>query len=204
MVAEVGEAAVTERAPDGSVVLRLGVWNPDVLRSWVLGLGDHAEIIGPPAARAATVAWLSATGSGASRLGVAAGAAGAVGRGGRGSGFGPGRRHAGRRHGDRRRRLGCRPGYGLGTGRVAQVPPASARLRRLLAVVAWLAQVGEATIDEVSERFSIPPDEVVRELELAACCGVPPYTPGRAAWRSCSHRTPCTPSCPRSWPGPGA
>ena len=53
----------------------------------------------------------------------------------------------------------------------------SARLRQLLAVVGWLAQVGEAPISEVAQRFGMGEEELVRELELAACCGVPPYTP---------------------------
>ena len=52
-----------------------------------------------------------------------------------------------------------------------------ARLRRLLAILAWLAQVGEAPIDEVAERFDLTPGSLVTELEMAACCGVPPYTP---------------------------
>jgi proteasome accessory factor C len=52
-----------------------------------------------------------------------------------------------------------------------------ARLRRLLAILAWLAQVGEAPIDEVAERFELTPGQLVTELEMAACCGVPPYTP---------------------------
>jgi proteasome accessory factor C len=52
-----------------------------------------------------------------------------------------------------------------------------ARLRRLLAILAWLAQVGEAPIDDVAERFELTPAELVTELEMAACCGVPPYTP---------------------------
>jgi len=51
------------------------------------------------------------------------------------------------------------------------------RLRRLLAMLAWLAQVGEAAIDDVAERFGIAPDALVGELEMAACCGLPPYTP---------------------------
>ncbi len=51
------------------------------------------------------------------------------------------------------------------------------RLRRLLAMLAWLAQVGEAPIDEVADRFGLAPDALVGELELAACCGLPPYTP---------------------------
>ena len=51
------------------------------------------------------------------------------------------------------------------------------RLRRLLAILAWLAQVGEAPIDEVAVRFDLSPEALVTELEMAACCGVPPYTP---------------------------
>ncbi len=51
------------------------------------------------------------------------------------------------------------------------------RLRRLLAILAWLAQVGEAPIDETAERFDLTPATLVTELEMAACCGVPPYTP---------------------------
>ena len=53
----------------------------------------------------------------------------------------------------------------------------SRRLRRLLAVVGWLAQVGEAPIAEAAQRFGMSEKELVAELELAACCGTPPYTP---------------------------
>ncbi len=51
------------------------------------------------------------------------------------------------------------------------------RLRRLLAILAWLAQVGEAPIDLTAARFDLTPEALVTELEMAACCGVPPYTP---------------------------
>jgi proteasome accessory factor C len=54
---------------------------------------------------------------------------------------------------------------------------AGERLRRLLAILVHLARVGEADLAEVAERFSISEDELVHELELAACCGVPPYSP---------------------------
>jgi predicted DNA-binding transcriptional regulator YafY len=60
---------------------------------------------------------------------------------------------------------------------VSAVTDTAGRLRRLLAVLAWLAQVGEAPVDDVAERFDLTADELVRELEMAACCGVPPYTP---------------------------
>ena len=50
-------------------------------------------------------------------------------------------------------------------------------LRRLLALIGWLAQVGEAPIADAAERFGMSEKELVAELELAACCGIPPYTP---------------------------
>ena len=53
----------------------------------------------------------------------------------------------------------------------------ASRLRRLLAILTWLAQVGEVPIDEVATRFDLTPATLVAELEMAACCGVPPYTP---------------------------
>jgi predicted DNA-binding transcriptional regulator YafY len=54
---------------------------------------------------------------------------------------------------------------------------AGERLRRLLAILVYLARVGEADLAEVAARFSIGEEELVHELELAACCGVPPYSP---------------------------
>jgi proteasome accessory factor C len=51
------------------------------------------------------------------------------------------------------------------------------RLQQLLAILTWLAQVGEAPIDEIATRFDLTPEALVTELELAACCGLPPYTP---------------------------
>ena len=54
---------------------------------------------------------------------------------------------------------------------------AGQRLRRLLAVLTWLARVGRAPVTDLSERFAMTPEELVADLELAACCGLPPYTP---------------------------
>lgn len=58
VTAEVGEEAVVERAADGSVVVRMGVTNRSAFRSYVLGLLDSAEVLGPPDLRAEMVAWL--------------------------------------------------------------------------------------------------------------------------------------------------
>jgi len=51
------------------------------------------------------------------------------------------------------------------------------RLRRLLAVLGELSRRGRAPVAELSARFGITPEELVADLELAACCGLPPYTP---------------------------
>jgi proteasome accessory factor C len=43
----------------------------------------------------------------------------------------------------------------------------------------WLAARGGAATAELAERFGVEEPEVVAILELAACCGLPPYTPDR-------------------------
>jgi predicted DNA-binding transcriptional regulator YafY len=60
VVAEVGASTVHEQRPDGAVVVRLEVTNIGALRSWVLELGEHAEVLAPDHVRAAMVSWLEA------------------------------------------------------------------------------------------------------------------------------------------------
>jgi len=159
IVQEVGERAVLERRPDGSVLLGLGVSSTGALRAWILGLLDHAEVVGPPSMRDHMTGWLRALA-----------AQPAPGPSGPAPPAGP----------DGEAVVADEPST-AGAGAEGQGEPAgrdaSRRLRRLLAIVGWLARVGEVPIGEVARRFGIPDDEVVRELELAACCGVPPYSP---------------------------
>ncbi len=54
---------------------------------------------------------------------------------------------------------------------------AGTRLRRLLAVLTYLARVGESSLGDLAARFGFEVRSLVGELELAACCGLPPYTP---------------------------
>jgi proteasome accessory factor C len=54
---------------------------------------------------------------------------------------------------------------------------AGARLRRMIAILTYLANEGSATVGELAERFDMPPSHVTSELELAACLGRPPYSP---------------------------
>jgi predicted DNA-binding transcriptional regulator YafY len=60
VVDELGEAAVIERRPDGAVVVELPVVNREAFRSFVLGLLEHAEVLGPAELRDDIVAWLHA------------------------------------------------------------------------------------------------------------------------------------------------
>ena len=182
VAAEVGERAVEERSTDGSVLLRLGVTTFDIFRSWVLGLLDHAEVVGPPAARDAVVSWLEAierrrtddAGSDEQPRRAAAGDADPCGD--AASGGVSGVRDDATSAGSESSR-GSTGSVGAGPSHARRPLPANARLRRLLAIVAWLAEVGEASIHDIATRFDIGEDEVVHELELAACCGLPPYSP---------------------------
>ncbi|MDO8362275.1 MAG: WYL domain-containing protein [Actinomycetota bacterium] len=60
VVRELGDAAVLERRGDGGVVVEVPCANLDAFRSWLFGLGTHAEVLGPPEVRAAVVEWLGA------------------------------------------------------------------------------------------------------------------------------------------------
>ncbi|HSJ90539.1 MAG TPA: WYL domain-containing protein [Ilumatobacter sp.] len=53
--------------------------------------------------------------------------------------------------------------------------PAEDRLRRLLVMLPWLMERGEVTVAETAARFGLTEGEVVRDLEMAAMCGLPPF-----------------------------
>lgn len=55
---ELGDDAVIARQPSGEVQFHVACANLPAFRSWVLGLGEFAEVISPPEARQAVVDWL--------------------------------------------------------------------------------------------------------------------------------------------------
>jgi len=59
-VRELGDDSVVQRLPDGGVDVEVPCANVAAFRSWVFGLGTHAEVIAPPNVRAAVVDWLRA------------------------------------------------------------------------------------------------------------------------------------------------
>ncbi len=54
---------------------------------------------------------------------------------------------------------------------------ATAMYSVLVKILPWLARKKSTTVAEISKTFGITRQEVVRLLEIAACCGLPPYTP---------------------------
>jgi predicted DNA-binding transcriptional regulator YafY len=58
-VRELGEDRVVSRRDDGSVELLVPASNLDAFRSWVLGMLQHAVVLGPPDVRAHVVDWLT-------------------------------------------------------------------------------------------------------------------------------------------------
>ncbi len=162
VVDEVGEDKVVRRADDGSVDLVLAVAGFAPIRSWVLGLLDHTTIIEPASFRDELRAWLEALTEPSAVLPVDPVVAAGTEAAGAGAAASP---------------------------KSAPGAETSRRLRRLLAVVGWLAEVGEAPTAEAARRFGMSEKELVAELELAACCGTPPYTPDTLMEIEVSERT---------------
>ena len=53
--------------------------------------------------------------------------------------------------------------------------PTSERLRRLLVMLPWVMEREVVAVAEVAERFDVSEAELVRDLELASMCGLPPF-----------------------------
>lgn len=71
---ELGDSAVdtSVQSAEGRTVFAVPFTNVDAFRSWLLGLGMHAEVIGPPDVRAVIVDWLRAVAAGGAAAGGAA------------------------------------------------------------------------------------------------------------------------------------
>ena len=59
-IADVGSRGIVERRDDGSVVITMPVTNREAFRTWVLGMLEHAVVVGSPALRDDIVEWLEA------------------------------------------------------------------------------------------------------------------------------------------------
>lgn len=52
------------------------------------------------------------------------------------------------------------------------------RLRRVLLMIPWLLEEGGSTVADIAARFDVSEKDVVRDLNLIMCCGLPPYGGG--------------------------
>ena len=168
VVAELGDDAVVGRDERGGVTVRLDVANTEAFRSWIVGLLDHARVVEPPELRQELTDWLA---------GVAGSTPGAV------SACGLSRTEeepttaAAPAKGRSEETSG--PGLPEGGSRPRGPLGAAERLRLLLAVLPWLAARGRTPTAELAGRLGLDEPDLVSLLELAACCGLPPYTPDR-------------------------
>jgi predicted DNA-binding transcriptional regulator YafY len=168
VVATLGAGSVEAWEPSGAVRLRVGAPEQEAFVDWVVGLGDTAEVLAPSDLREAVVRRLE----------------GLVARPRRGTDL----QSVPRSSPDvpappavaaAPPEAGPPVDHTPAGKRVLPAPQATAgdRLNRLLAILVYLARVGEARLADLAGRFSVSATELLHDLELAACCGVPPYTP---------------------------
>ena len=142
-----------ERRPDRSVCLEVSVANPGALVDFVLGLLEHAELLGPPELRAELLRRLRACAAG--------GAAAPI------EGPGP-----------CERTVGDAPRPAADAGGAQRALTSADRMPRLLQLIPWVAGRGGAYLAEITERFDYPADELLPDLQqVVFMVGVPPYTP---------------------------
>ena len=169
-------SVILEQREDGFVVLELKVANQDAFRSWLLGMLDHVELISPLTLRQELLKWLEEMASGPSKRALNAAKQyfkkpnqpfGGSSQSEKCSFFADGFPFA-----------VSAPSSSSGvTSSASKHAGVAWRLHRLLAVLAYLARVHTAQVSELQTRFGMSRRELVGELELASCCGTPPYTP---------------------------
>jgi len=181
VVATVGGGSVEAWESSGAARLRIVAPEQRAFIDWVVGLGDTAEVLGPSDLRAAVVERLGELVSrpgkspDAAKLSLPRSA----------PGTGASRSEATERSVDSAPAEPASVAEPASGGedppprRTLPPPQATAgdRLNRVLAILVYLARVGEAPVADLASRFSVSPTELLHDLELVACCGVPPYTP---------------------------
>lgn len=146
----VGSDVVFARDDDGQARVSFPIADEEVVISWVLGLGSAAEVIAPQSIRLAVIERLESYLVESLPETDDLPEAGAP--------------------------LRALESDLLPRARRVTLD-AGARLRRMIAMLTYLANEGSATISDLAKRFGIEEKTVVSELELAACFGLPPYTP---------------------------
>ena len=144
-----GGSYATGRRQDGTALLSIPIRSWKQARSWVIGLLDSSVVVSPDSARTSMIEWLTSVASAPAPAPVSISDASELSPAGSSNGpAGP------------------------------SMTPTEHRLQRIFAMLEWLAEVGTVETSEVATRFGMTVNEVVAELEFAACFGRPPYSPG--------------------------
>ena len=56
-------------------------------------------------------------------------------------------------------------------------PGAADRLRRVTALVPWVVEHPDTTVQELADRFGVSERDIRADLDLLMMCGLPPYSP---------------------------
>ncbi|HUY06475.1 MAG TPA: WYL domain-containing protein [Acidimicrobiales bacterium] len=146
----VGSDVILARDDGGRASVSFPIADEEAVISWVLGLGSAAEVVAPESIRSRVIERLQ--GYLAEQIPVI---------------------KIPRTVGTHERKTGAKS---MPRERRASLD-AGARLRRMIAMLTFLANEGSAQISDLAARFGIDEKTVISELELAACFGLPPYTP---------------------------
>ena len=129
----------TEPLADGGMRISVIVDDRARFRGWLLGLGTHAEVEGPPELRAHVREWLEAAST-------------------------------------------CPTDAPIAPARPTTPPtrpgprPLGERLQRLLSILPWLRNTTSTPVAELASRLGVSSEMLLKDLEAASMCGVPPYT----------------------------
>jgi predicted DNA-binding transcriptional regulator YafY len=158
-LAQTGEGLHYERRADGSIRLDVSVANPAALEDFVIGLLDHATLVGPADLRESLLRRLRACASPDDRA--------------------PGEPVESVVPTPRARPEGeppqpPEPASGGSRGTLTSAD----RMQRLLQLIPWVASRHGVELEEITARFDYPAGELLDDLQhVVFMVGVPPYTP---------------------------
>ena len=166
---ELGEQSVAEWRPDGSLVVSIKIVDSGSFFDWLLSYFDKAVLLEPQPLVAELVTYLNQMFSKPESQ-VRDSISSQINQDERGGGEDIFNASS---VGD-----GSDPSSTDGAnGNKSDLRSATAMYSVLVKILPWLARKKSTSVAEISKTFGIAGPEVVRLLEVAACCGLPPYTP---------------------------
>lgn len=164
---ELGEQNVVSRMSDGSAVLAIRLADRASFFDWLLGYGTRARLIAPDSVVEEFIGYLEKFLSGAESAEVRA----------LWDHLEPADDGMASMKGPEMQSVSNQVVENHQLAKRGELRTATSMYSVLVRILPWLARKGSTTVDEIAKTFGINGTEVVRLLEIAACCGLPPYTP---------------------------